>query len=69
MKQYFVLAMGYGIESKSVKKCTVPVPLQIGKKKYGMVIEVVKAEIPLLISRDTMKRLDMKINFFLTLRI
>ena len=56
-----IFRFGDGIESKSVRKFTVPV--QIGKNKYNIVIHVVKAEIPLLISKDTMKKLDMKLNF------
>jgi hypothetical protein len=52
---------GDGGECRSVKRMLVPV--KIGRRKYTMKIEVVKAEIPLLISKEAMKSIGMCLDF------
>ena len=52
---------GDGKESKAVRNVVTPVA--IGNKQYMMSIDVVKNDIPLLISKRSMKSLGMKLNF------
>ena len=52
---------GDGGECKGLRKIYVPVVL--GKKKSLLPVEVVKADIPLLLSKETMKSLKMKVDF------
>ena len=49
---------GDGVESISTKKLTIHV--KIGSRKYCLAVEVVKNEIPLLISKPVMKKLGSK---------
>ena len=52
---------GDGVESKSIK--TVNIPIVIGSKRMLLEVDVVKNNIPLLISKDTMSKLRMEIDF------
>ena len=52
---------GDGVECKGTRSLTVPV--KIGKIRYMMSIEVVHADIPLLISKSAMKQMGMNLNF------
>ena len=56
-----VYRFGDGKETKATKNVTTPVA--IGNKQYMMSIDVVKNDIPLLISKKSMKTLGMKLNF------
>ena len=51
---------GDGHECKSMKRLIIPV--RIGKKKYLLRVEVVKEEIPLLLSKPSMKSLKMNLD-------
>jgi hypothetical protein len=48
---------GDGAESRSVRKVTIPT--KIGSKKYQSKVDVVKNDIPLLISKPVMKKLGL----------
>ena len=52
---------GDGIETKAMK--TVITPVAIGNIWYMMEIDVVKNDIPLLISRNSMKKMKMTLDF------
>ena len=52
---------GDGKETKAVK--TIKTPVIIGNKNYVMEVDVVDNEIPLLISKKSMKRMGMTLNF------
>ena len=56
-----VFRFGDGVETKSMKRVTVPV--YIGRQKFIIDIEVVENEIPLLISKGAMKQMGMKLDF------
>ena len=49
------------VESKSIK--TVNIPIVFGRKRVLLVVDVLKNNIPLLISKDTMSKLGMKKDF------
>ena len=50
-----------GVESKSIK--TVNIPIVIGSKRMLLEVDVVKNNIPLLISKGTISKLGMNIDF------
>ena len=52
---------GDDVESKSIK--TVNIPIDIGRKRVLLVVDVVKNNIALLISKGTMSKLGMKKDF------
>ena len=52
---------GDGMECSSIKKVTIPVT--VGSLKCLMDVEVVQADIPLLISKGAMKQMGMNLNF------
>jgi len=52
---------GDGVVSKSLKSLVIPVV--IGNSRCAMKVEVVKEEIPLLISKASMKKMEMRIDF------
>ena len=56
-----VFRFGDGVESKSLKRVTIPV--WIGTKEVMMDVEVVSNEIPLLLSKAAMKQMEMKLDF------
>ena len=56
-----VYRFGDGKESTALRNVTMPVA--IGKNKYMMSVDIVKNDIPLLISKKSMKTLGMKLNF------
>ena len=56
-----IYRFGDGIEVKADRNMIIPVT--IGKKKYRLAVDIVKNAIPLLISRNTMKSLGMRLDF------
>ena len=52
---------GDGVESKSMK--TLDLPAIIGNKKFLIEVDIVENQIPLLISKPTMSKIGMKIDF------
>ena len=62
-KSNAVFRFGDGAECKSTKKLTVQFTVTIGKSEYTIPVEVVTAEIPLLIGKNTMKEIGMHLNF------
>ena len=57
----FLVRFGDGVESKSIK--TVNIPIVIGIKRTLLEVDVVKNNILLLISKGTVSKLGMKIDF------
>ena len=55
VKSDAIFRFGDGAESRSAKKVTIPI--KIGSKKYQLQVDVVKNDIPLLISKPVMKKL------------
>ena len=55
IKSDAIFRFGDGAESRSAKKVTIPI--KIGSKKYQLQVDVVKNDIPLLISKPVMKKL------------
>ena len=60
-KTYSTFKFGDGNECVAVENVVIPVV--IGKKMYKISVDIVENEIPLLISRKTMKSLGMNMNF------
>ena len=56
-----MVRFGDGVESKSIK--TVNIPIVIGIKRTLLEVDVVKNNILLLISKGTVSKLGMKIDF------
>ena len=56
-----LLRFGDGVESKSIK--TGNIPIVTNSKKMLLEVDVVKNNIPLLVSKGTMSKLEMKIDF------
>ena len=61
MESKSVFRFGDGIETASLKKVSIPVC--VGKHKFQMNTEIVANEIPMLISKDAMKEMGMKLDF------
>ena len=60
-KNKSVYRFGDGKETHSLR--TIDLPVMIGSKKYIIEVDVVASDIPLLISKPSMSRLGMKIDF------
>ena len=60
-KSSSLFRFGDGVEIRSKKVITIPVVL--GRQKFFLDVEVVVNDIPLLISKATMKKLQMKLDF------